>query len=761
MPKKNVKLVALLGLSFVPALVLLSQSGTETKASVNNSTIIDDTFNNKANAGSLNSSIWDDHANSHIAQSIDGAAYLNLKSKNAGCENVVFTTKNKISDIHYYQFDFKYDGDSGRWFAPVFMNRNIDGSANWTKDYAYAGISNIGENMAASFGGTLSSSIDFETSLGVNAKESWLTCRITVTDSTNGTISFKKQEDVAFGSAETSFVYDKLSTDLTNSYVGIVVSHDDGSINFDNFVVHYGDNLEITEGFDHFDLEQPGDFTFFKDGESRVVEYAIVDSSTLELGGAKEGDFILSKKAIEGDASIVEEVEIVNLSLSVSFSSSATSEERIGLVFGLSEGENELKKNSVIYEIGKDFGLLTEYRDGVQTLVGSENKNRFEKVAGSGSIINVKIYKSGKFRVFENGSQVKSFETGTAFEFANIGDATGHFALAALTNLYEDVSIDNVKLINSLYYVPVTKSVTHNFSNSFFGNKGNEDFVVMNGDGGGELVVDGGKLAFNCGTDGTFFGSAHQYDDFILDFKLCSVLSDDSTEDPSKTATTLGRWIGLDLSREKKNYGAYGKYATLITQIVPNPAYGSTFTPALWSDPDISPFSKDDVRITVHKEIDVSLMQKIQYRDAMSEGNVKEGDALCFRFVSEGGNLKMFLKTAKETQYQLYYEVDGLSLNGYFALCCTGFTFIKIDDFSMTNTSSVYVCADNEEPKTITETETKVIYDNNNGDVHLSEEILLNAHANVLGIVFIVLSSLEAVGIGALLFVLLRRRKKQ
>lgn len=761
MPKKNAKLVALLGLSFVPALVLLCQSGVETKASVNNSTIIDDTFNDKGNAGSLNLSIWEDHANSRIAQSVNGAAYLNIKSKNAGCENVVFTTKNKISDIHYYQFDFKYDGDSGRWLAPVFMNRNINGSGSFASNYAYEGISNIGENMAANFGGTLSSRIDFKTLLGVNAKESWFTCRITVTDSTNGTISFKKQEDDAFGAAETTFVYEKLSTDLKNSYVGVVVSHDDGSINFDNFVVNYGDNLEITEGFDYFDLEEPGDFTFFKDKESRVVEYSIVDSSTLELGDAEGGDFILSKKAIEGDTSIVEEVEIASLSLSVSFPSSASSEERIGLVFGLQDGVNGLKDNSVIYEIGKDFGLLTEYRDGIQTLEESENKNLFENVASGGSTIDVKIYKSGKFQVFENGSKVKAFETGAAFEFSKIKDATGHFAIAALSTLSEGVSIDNVKLINSLYYVPVTKSVTHNFSNSFFGNKGNEDFVLMNGDGGGELAVDGGKLAFNCGTDGTFFGSAHQYDDFILDFKLCSIMADDSTEDPSKTATTLGRWIGLDLSREKKNYGAYGKYATLITQIVPNPAYGSTFTPALWSDPDISPFSKDDVRITIHKEIDVSLMQKIQYRDAMSEGNVQDGDALCFRFVSEGGNLKMFLKTAKETQYELYYEVDGLSLNGYFALCCTGFTFIKIDDFSMTNTSSVYVCADNEEPKTITETETKVIYDNNNGDVNLSEEILLNTHANVLGIVFIVLSSLEAVAIGVLLFAFLRRRKKQ
>ena len=78
------------------------------------------------------------------------------------------------------------------------------------------------------------------------------------------------------------------------------------------------------------------------------------------------------------------------------------------------------------------------------------------------------------------------------------------------------VIFDNVKLTNTFYYVPVTKSVTHNFSSSFFGNKGEEDFILMDGDGGGKMGVEDGKLVFSCGTDRTFFGSSHQYDDFIL-----------------------------------------------------------------------------------------------------------------------------------------------------------------------------------------------------------------------------------------------------
>ena len=307
----------------------------------------------------------------------------------------------------------------------------------------------------------------------------------------------------------------------------------------------------------------------------------------------------------------------------------------------------------------------------------------------------------------------------------------------------------------------MTKSVTHNFSNNFFGNKGYEDFVVMNGDGGGKLAVEDGKLVFNCGTDGTFFGSAHQYDDFILDFKLCSVLVDLDAKDGSKVATAPEKWLGLDLSRETKYYGSYGRYATLLTQITPNKDYGNTFEPALWCDSTISSFSKDDVTITTHKKIDISMMEKIQYTNAANEGNVKEGDAICFRFVSSNGNLKMYLKTASEVAYTLYYEVDGLELNGYFALCCTGYTFIKIDDFSMTNTSSVYVCADNEAPETTTEKETEIIYDKNNVDVNLNEEISLNKNVDPLLIAFIVVSSIETLAIVALGVITLKKGKKK
>ena len=455
--------------------------------------------------------------------------------------------------------------------------------------------------------------------------------------------------------------------------------------------------------------------------------------------------------------SIIEEVEIVDAYFNVKFPIDSN-EETIAIVFGINKDEPSISNTCLRYEMSKDKGVLKEFENGNQISNDLTNTNVFSSSITSGSDINIKIYKSGKIIIKQDGNEVVD-SSSSKVNFSNVTHYDGNIAIASITDISNDISFDNIKVINSFYYVPVTKSVTHNFENSFFGNKGYEDFVVLDGDGGGKLNVNNGKLVFDCGTDGTFFGSAHQYDSFILDFKLCSILADSSTSDPSKTATTLGRWIGLDLSRETKYAGSYGTYGTIITQIVPDTTYGDSINPALWSDVDVSSLDKDSIQIINYKNIPVSMIQAIQYSSPSLEGNVKEGDAICFRFVSEKDSIKMYLKKASEADYTLYTEFQNLELNGYFALCCTGYTFMKIDDFSMANTSSCYVCADNESPDTIYETVTKVIYDNNNPDTNLNEEIALNTQTNILAITFIATTSVLAIAVAVLSFLLVRGKK--
>lgn len=725
-----------------------------TSASSKTNIIIDDNFNSKDNAGKLDSDTWSDFSNGGMSQSTEGKSYLT--NTRDGCENVAFSTKNKISNINYFQYDFKWDKASNRWFAPVFMNRNINGKANWTSDYAYAGLTINSYTDSKNFGGTLSNSFTFKDILGANAIESWLTCRITVTSSTTAKVNYAIQGNEFDPNNERTLTYDKLSTDLRDSYVGIVAAHDEGTINFDNFIVNYGSNEQISEDFSNFDVDNPNDFTFFKDSEDTVITSFISDTSDMTFNNAKANSFILSKTQVTADDSLIDDVEILNLSFNVKFLPTS-GDETIAIYLGIKKNMTGLKENSIMYEIKKNSGVLRQFVENKQITNDSENTNVFKNVNTSGSTINIKLYKNGAINVYENNALVKNNE-GNNINFTKVTNYEGFIAISCETDINSTVSFDNVKAINTSYFVPVTKSVTHNFSNNFFGNKGSEDFFLRDGDGGGNLTVTDGKLYFDCGTDGTFFGSNYQYDDFILDFKLCSILTDDTTTAGHKNATVLEKWIGLDLSRETKELGAYGNYATILTTITPNPTYGDVSNPGIFSQPN-SKFVKDDMRITNHKSIPNSLFTAIQYKNAMEEGSVKDSDAICFRFVSSNGNLKLYLKKASEVNFTLYYEIDGLELNGYFALCCTGYTFMKIDDFSMTNTSGTYVCADNEVPETIIDTKTETIYDHNNVDVNLNEEILLNTHTNTLALVFIITTSVLALAVVALFILVLRKKK--
>ena len=136
---------------------------------------------------------------------------------------------------------------------------------------------------------------------------------------------------------------------------------------------------------------------------------------------------------------------------------------------------------------------------------------------------------------------------------------------------------------------------------------------------------------------------------------------------------------------------------------------------------------KDSVVTTQVKPIPASLFKDIQYDGVLTEKqNIDEGDALCVRLVMENGTLSLYLKKASETSFTKYYEAKNLKATGYVALRCTGYTYLELDDFSMANTSPVYICAENHVPETIIKEEEIIIYDRGNLDVNWDEEVKLN-----------------------------------
>ena len=277
---------------FMLTLSLLSQSAKQTDASSKSKLIVNDTFNSTSFAGKLDGDIWNSSfSNGNIVQSENGESYL--CNKRAGGENAVFSTKNKIEDIKYYQFDFKYDSSISKWFSIVFMNKEVDGSSSLLGQYAYSGAFIANCDEVNNFGGTLSSKFNFKSVLGVNAIESWITCRVDVTSKNEAKLNFAVQGTEMDDANSRTLTYSSLDSDMSNAYVGLVTETSDGIINFDNFVVGYGKSSSIKEDFSNFDLDNPMDFTFFKDSPSRSLNISIKDNSTLKFS-SKSNEFIYS-----------------------------------------------------------------------------------------------------------------------------------------------------------------------------------------------------------------------------------------------------------------------------------------------------------------------------------------------------------------------------------------------------------------------------------------------------------------------------------
>jgi hypothetical protein len=93
----------------------------------------------------------------------------------------------------------------------------------------------------------------------------------------------------------------------------------------------------------------------------------------------------------------------------------------------------------------------------------------------------------------------------------------------------------------------------------------------------------------------------------------------------------------------------------------------------------------------------------------------------------------MYLKRAFEANYELYATVSNVDTMGYVTINCTGFTTLKIDDFSVSNISSVYINADTYTPETIIKENTVTIYDKNNVDTLAFEEVQANAQEEGCG----------------------------
>ena len=728
-------------------------------ASEQRTAIVKDNFNSSNYAGSFDPNKWI-QTGSGIKQSETSETYLANDGTLSMCgEAMFFGTKSIVEDLEYLQFDLRLH--STEWLTIKFFNElhddvvydHVYNGPNWIDHQSFHSMdtgSQDGKGSAYSTSG-MSWAIGHSSS-----KDEWVTYRFEPIDSTH-----VKCMAFAQGGTPNANGYFNLKI-ADNSIYNFEdcqiawVTCNGCKVDIDNIMIK-GKDVEISEDFANFDPDDVDGENFF-DNYGHGRDYALTGNSYLEVGGSlANSDKLLAKKTVKEDTSVSENVLVINAEFTLKFDGASSDTEQFAFVFGLSASAATPNQGGGYVAFSKSQAVLRIFEDGEQTSVDEDNTAYMPNAVTSenGLSLKIRMTKAGVVGLY------KTTDTGDAlivsFSGAKVEKYAGYCGFAALSEISHPVSIDDLYIYNSSYYVPVTKSVTHNFSNDFFGNPGHEDFYrpteVKN-----NVFVKDGRLVYQGAVDNAFFGSAHQYDAFILDYKICAILV--GPDEESREYTAPGRWIGLDLSRKIKTYSSYGSYTMLHFEVHAHDGVSKEYLQH-YSQPD-APVTYDDVKVVQHKAIPTSLFEKIQYDGVTStKGMIHEEDYVCVRWISDGTNISLYLKRNGETEFTKYATAKDLELNGYFAICCTGYSYWELDDFSMTNTSPIYVCADNEAPETVTETETTIIYDPGNVDVNMDDELYLNLADTTLGFVIsTIILGVICLGLGTTLVVVLVKKKK-
>jgi hypothetical protein len=684
--------------------LLAGNNPAGTKATSNTKLLLQDSFNDVS--GAIDETKWDASATGgNVSLSAGSNAYYDCASGSSGCEHIFFGTKERIQGLTSFSCDFRLPSDSSRWLGVNFVTSDLDSSN--VDSYAYqslfllsnTGVAKLGSSFT--FNGSSVSSVSWSDLIGQSSLDyGWVSFKIEPTSATEATVSFALQGG-EYGSAIT--LTPSGSTSFLDAYIGFSAEEGHVGYSLDNFSIA-SSTVTFTEDFSNPVLNS--NLAVIMKSNS-TNGYSRMDSSTLDFVSAQEGNRLISKDAAVDDDSIAESVTTLEASFSLTLLSGGSE----AFVFGVADAADPL---NACYAIAFDNTSLSisSYSEGTATALATVDMG----AAPAGETYSLSVTKTGSATLLKDGEALLEASSGVLSVAGNVG-------FISLANNTGTDSFDDIIVYNTTYYVPVTKSVTHNFSNDFFGNSPHEDFFLANGDG--TIAVDSGKLRWSGCADNSFFGSAHQYDCFILDYKLSSIYVGTSSMDV-KQRTAPTKWIGLDLARRSKGLSTYGHYAMMYFEITPEDPTGEESCHLLIEGD--SSLDSESVVTKEYKKIPCSLFTPIQYDGTTKqESAIKEGDQVCIRYVSDGDSVSLYLKKASEAEFTLYCTYSNLQLNGYFAICCTGYTYITMDDFSMANTSSIYVCADNEEPETIVESETITIYDPGNVDVNLDDEISLNA----------------------------------
>ena len=723
--KVNKFLVGILATACVGAVAAPMLSNVSASAGAKQSIFLEESFED-----SLSSKKWAvSNKETTKLSSVEDSGHIQF---GYNCEEYLFTTEEKLQGFEYLQFDvYMQEEVKAYWKALYFSATRDIGYADrgtFNDDFIYKPYlvltTNGSETGVACWNGNLASGL--QSGVGKNGHvdfdyNEWYTIRIERLTATTADVFFvKKGEDVKANGAMGTMTINDSSVSFDSLYIMIGQSGDSKQFAMDNFQLKSA-NYEINETFNKKELiDAQGAIAplTLRDG----MNYSVVKpNSYLAFTGAKAGDSVFCNADIPKEESVVESLNCIEATFDVTVG--GKTDNTIAFAFGAKDA-SDLNKGYYQVNIGSDGVSVSSFKDGVTTEL-------LEKVAvrklqnASGAKLGVTVNKDGTVTLLAQDEVIAEVVVDEADYYV------GAFGFIALKDNSGEVTVDNVTVKTVSYKVPVTKSVSHNFSNDYYGNEGYEDFV-MNVNGGNMYTKDG-RLVFEGLSDYSYFGSAHEYDSFVMDYKICNILVSDEAD--TMDATKPGVWMGIDLGKARNSETHYGTNVMFYLIVAPREGETTIKLNSFKEADSSADLIKLAQNTTKYKDIPAELFTAIHYDNvATRKDDVAEKDAVCVRWVAENGTLKLYLKRACELEYTLYYSVSGVDTTGYTAICNTGFLFCEIDDFSMSNISNLYINADTYTPETIIKEGPKeIIYDRGNTDMNGLNESEINKGSSGCG----------------------------
>ncbi len=698
--------------------------------------VVKDDFGNAVNNGKVDETKWvkvADEGNTVAQPAGNLESYLRFQKAAAGDNAKAYTTdayaiKSVTFDVFFSE---GFIGGASNWLGLSVQNdpasASIYGSYLLIRGNQIAANGpTVSNNKTEGTTNTYQSLLELETN---DITGQWITFQYEFTAANEFNLYIAKRGNAFEADKKLFATYTGASTAVWNSgklLFGVAGIESGAFCGVDNVIVEPAEGEKVVEDFSSVE-------NCIVSTSGTKTNLLVFSNNALEFKESPKDARIVAKTPVELDESILEDFVVLEADFHLTLEQGGVS-----FLIGVPSSSGSITAESVreltITADGK--GVFSAYgADGNKTAIGLIDAPETKEIAlesvktEDGGYIGVTVNKNGVMEIFENGTLVATYP---------VESYEGYVAFASAAEGTQ-AKMKTVEVNAYTYFVPVTKSLTNNFSTDYLGAGEAMDFY-MTSTPNNSMTIANGKLQFNGCSDGSVFGPMHEYDDFTMDYKLCNIYVateernaayyEDSVENNIIDRTAPNRWIGFDFGRKNADLNAYGSYLMLYFNITGKGA--TTSVNAFVTKGATMP---EKLNITMVEKIPTSYFNDVSYDgvNVMKE-DVKASNAVCIRWVAKNNVLELHMKRAKDLAYTKYAEITGVETSGSVAICCTGFTFLEIDDFSIANNSNVYVCASNEAPKTeIVEVEPEYDYNKYLNPGNFDEELNLLDKASSSG----------------------------